>query len=214
VDESSKTRAYHVGYVGRISVVAAMALVFCLCCFWSFWLSRPTRIMLVRHAERAAGDGNVNLSDDEGLPRAEALVAVANEAGVTAVYSTKWCRNAQTAQPLVLALGLPLHVQGSADPQAGLGSCAPPVSAMVIDVHPEVVTSTEVVKHVLGEHRGRTVLIVGHSNTVPEMVAALGEGTFAPVAIGPDDFDKLFVVTVRRFPFFKSFRLIKARYGK
>jgi hypothetical protein len=87
------------------------------------------------------------------------------------------------------------------------------VSAPLVDVPPEVVTTTEMVKYVLGEHRGRTVLIVGHSNTVPEMVAALGEGSFAPVAIGPDDFDKIFVVTVRRFPFFKSFRLIKARYG-
>jgi broad specificity phosphatase PhoE len=208
VEESSKTRDYSSRYVGLISVVGVMAVV--VWCFW--WLRPTTTVMLVRHAERVPGSGNVNLSD-EGRARAQALVAVANEAGVTAVYSTEWCRTAQTAQPLVLALGLPLHVLESADPQAGLGSCDPAISATMIAVPEEIATAAEVVQNVLDRHRGRTVLIVGHSDTVPPMVAVLGEGSFAPVEIAPTDFGRLFVVTARRLFVFKSARLIKARYG-
>ncbi|AEV83536.1 phosphoglycerate mutase [Actinoplanes sp. SE50] len=39
---------------------------------------------------------------------------------------------------------------------------------------------------------GAVVLIAGHSNTVPEVIAALGA---PPPAIGETDFDNLFVVT-------------------
>jgi hypothetical protein len=36
--------------------------------------------------------------------------------------------------------------------------------------------------------------VVGHSNTLPEIISRLGAGTVQP--IGDDDYDRLFVVTV------------------
>ena len=42
------------------------------------------------------------------------------------------------------------------------------------------------------------VLVVGHSNTVPEIIKALGVTT--PVTIGDNDFDNMFLVTLSSPP--------------
>ena len=51
--------------------------------------------------------------------------------------------------------------------------------------------------HVLSEHRGGRALIVGHSNTVPEIVQKLS-GVTVP-AIGEDEYDTVYIVTVPTF---------------
>lgn len=205
MERSIQRRGYRTFYIVLIATcIVLVTWYFCV-------FNPPTTILLVRHAEKAPGSGNVNLSG-AGQTRADALVNVANEAGVSAVYANEWCRTAQTAQPLVAALGLPLHVQQVAHPQAGLGGCNPGITAPVNNVPADVDTSPELVQHLLDEHRGQTVLIVGHSNTVPEMVEVLGGGAFSAVHIDePTEFHKLFIVTVRRF--FTSPKLVKAQYG-
>jgi len=52
------------------------------------------------------------------------------------------------------------------------------------------------------------VLIVGHSNTVPDLVKAFCGVTVAPIA--DDQYDRLFVVLVARGA---SPQLIESRYG-
>ncbi|MDH5617780.1 MAG: hypothetical protein OEZ11_03995, partial [Gammaproteobacteria bacterium] len=56
---------------------------------------------------------------------------------------------------------------------------------------------------------GKAVLVVGHSDTVPQLIEALGVDP-APV-IAANDYDKLFVVSLRSF---RTPRLIEARYGQ
>ena len=177
---------------------------------WICWFNSRTTVLLVRHAEKGAAT-NANLTT-EGLDRADELVAVASEAGVSAVYATEWCRTAQTAQPLADALGLTIQVQQHSHPEAGLAACDPAVPAGLYSLlPPENDTTAELADEILAANQGKVVLVVGHSNTVPELVDRFGGGSFDPVGFG-EAFDRLFVVSLYRY--FLGPQLIKARYGR
>ena len=130
-------------------------------------------VFVVRHAERAdtaAGGSAMMASDPElsaaGRARAESLAAMLKDAGITTIVTTKYKRTKQTADPLARALGLtPMEV----DPNDLVGLLGR-------------------LKKVAGN-----VLIVGHSNTVPRTIEALGIDT--PPAIAETEFDNLFIVT-------------------
>jgi phosphohistidine phosphatase SixA len=129
-------------------------------------------IYLVRHAERAdAGMAAAKTtgSDPElsaaGKSRATALAEVLRDARISAVYSTEYKRSRDTAEPLARAAGIAVTVVSSND-AAGL---------------------VEKMKSATGN-----VLIVGHSNTVPGLIKALGVDE--PVTIAEDEYDRLFVV--------------------
>lgn len=134
-------------------------------------------VVLVRHAERAdtsPGTSPTMAADPDlseaGRARAESLATALKDAKITAIFATKYKRTQQTASPLAKALGLTVGIV-TADAAA-------------------------VVKQ-LAEAKGN-VLIVGHSNTVPDVITALG--VTAPVTIGDDEFDNLFIVTTGTHP--------------
>jgi len=77
----------------------------------------PTRVILVRHAEKAGDEGDVPLTD-AGRQRAALLADMLGESGVDAVYSTHWKRNTQTAAPLARAAGLDVTVLRADDAAA------------------------------------------------------------------------------------------------
>lgn len=141
--------------------------------------SPPTTVLLVRHAEKAAPTGDPPLSAD-GQARAQALVHVVGDAGVTAVYATQFLRTQQTVQPLATYLGLPVN-EVNADDVEGL------------------------VAQVLSDHAGKVVLIAGHSPTVPAIIQEFGGDPMPPIP--GNEFDNLFIVTVHRFGEAKVLRL-------
>jgi len=122
-------------------------------------------IFLVRHAEKVDESRDAALSP-AGLQRAETLARELGTAGVTAIYTTQFQRTIKTAEPLARRLKLTMT---SAD--------TPPA---------------ELIRSIRKQHPTGTVLIVGHSNTIPELLTALGHPT--PVHIGGDEYDNLFVV--------------------
>jgi broad specificity phosphatase PhoE len=123
-------------------------------------------IYLVRHAEKLDETADTALSP-AGKKRAEALRDALKDAGITAIFTSTFRRTKDTGQPLADALGIMPQRDDISDPAA--------MVAKLRDQH--------------GEGK---VLIVGHSDTVPALIKALG---CTPVpAIGPDDFDNLFVV--------------------
>lgn len=129
-------------------------------------------VFVVRHAERADAGGaaeGMMAKDPElseaGRARAQSLVATLRDAGISAIYVTEFKRTQQTAAPLATALGIPPTVVNAND-TAGL---------------------IEKVKAATGN-----VLVVGHSNTVPEVIQKLG--VVPAVTIGDADYDNLFVV--------------------
>jgi phosphohistidine phosphatase SixA len=126
----------------------------------------PAAIHLVRHAEKAAavaGDADVTLSE-VGQRRAAALAAQFDGRPLDAIYATHLRRTQHTAAPLAAARGLEIRVLPAADTAA-------------------------LVARLRERHCGEHVLAVGHSNTVPEIAAALGVA--APV-IGEDDFGVIY----------------------
>jgi broad specificity phosphatase PhoE len=132
-------------------------------------------VFLVRHAERAdtaAGISPAPGSDpplsEDGRRRAESLATLLKDAHITAIYVTEYRRTQETAAPL----------------------------AKVLKVTPTTVVSKDLpgllarIRHASGN-----VLVVGHSNSVPEAIKGLGVKT--PVSIADSAYDDLFIVTAR-----------------
>lgn len=120
-----------------------------------------TTVILVRHAEKADVPGNDPPLSAAGERRSLALVDALRDAGVQAVVTTQLQRTRRTAAPLARLLGL-----------------EPEVVAVAGDA---ATHARQVAEHVLSRHAGRTVLVVGHSNTVPAIVAALGAPAMEPI---------------------------------
>lgn len=142
--------------------------------FW--WHSATiTTIVLVRHAEKDLGAISDAPLSPEGEQRADRLAAMFGDAEpfgrVKRIYVTNTRRTQQTALRLSQRLG---------------------INSEVVDVETE---SADLAKRVLDENRGSRALIVGHSNTVPEIVAALSGWKDVP-PIGEDEYGTLYVVTV------------------
>ena len=146
----------------------------------------PTTVILVRHAEKAAEPAADPPLTAAGEARAKALVGVARDAGVTAVITTQFERTKATARPLASALS---------------------VTAEVVDARAKE-HAQDVARTILSKHAGEVVLVVGHSNTIPAIVAALGAKQ--PPAICDSEYDGLYVVTV---PPSGQTRVIRAHYG-
>ena len=129
-----------------------------------------TTVVLVRHAEKGEGGADPSLSD-AGRSRAEALAAAVAGLKLDAIIVSDTKRSSETAGPAAKARGL----QPTIAPTAG-GAPA----------HVKAV-----VEAIRAAPRGSAVLVVGHSNTLPLIIAALGgpeipvlcEGEFAPMLV-------------------------------
>ena len=143
--------------------------------------AQPPVIYLVRHAERAAISGHV--PSDTGLSaagrkRAEALVRALKDAQITAIYTTEYKRTRETAAPVARSLG----------------------------IQPEVIPGDDLSGLVakLKASPGN-VLVVGHSNTLPQIISALGASS--RVTVAESDYDNLFLVVCASEP-----QLIRLHY--
>ncbi len=170
-----------------------------------------TVVILSRHVEKASDAANTNLAADPdnigiGVSRAANLGELAAMADVSAVFSTEWCRTAQTAQPAAITQSVPIRVQQSSHPSAGLDSCDPAITAAVETLPAALNTTPELAAHILSNYLNQTVLVVGHSNTVPQLVESLSGiavcPTYLPWGPGntcniPDgEFNHLFIVVI------------------
>lgn len=147
--------------------------------------------IVVRHGEKfltgdEARDRDAPLAV-AGIERSAALAALLSDAGVDAVYSSDFARTRGTVEPLARQLGLPLRLYPvrEADAQKTLAT------------------------RVMSEACGQEVLIAGHSNTVPELLAAFGVA--APGELADSQYDRLFVVHWRRGA---PAQLLTLRYGR
>ncbi len=150
---------------------------------FSFWWYCGTQstVLLVRHADR---EGTLDELSAAGQRRAQALVHAAERAGVAAIIRSDAVRAEQTAQLLATALGLtPIVIEGK------------DIDAFAREIR---------------RHSGETVLVVGHSDTVTPIIAALG-GPSLP-QIGSAEFDNLYVLQLCRCSR-NSARLTHLQYG-
>ena len=129
-----------------------------------------TTIIVVRHAEKATEPAADPPLTAVGAARAEALAEMMKDAGVRAVVSTQFMRTRNTAAPTAAKLGVP------------------------VDILNARLSARATADSILSKYRGLTVLVVGHSNTVPTIVEALGAPK--PADICDSGYDNLFIVTV------------------
>ena len=128
--------------------VALLAPALAACGTWS-----GPAVLLVRHAEK--GPGRDPDLTGEGRRRALALVDIARERGVTAVIHTQFKRTAQTAEPLATHLGLPLlQVEYTPDQEDQFAD--------------------DVFRTIQEKFPGQSVLVVGHTTTIPVFMRKLG----------------------------------------
>jgi broad specificity phosphatase PhoE len=129
--------------------------------------AKSTTVILARHGEKVADTEDPDLSD-AGKLRAQELIRILGSAGITAVYTTPYRRTRDTARPLAEFLNLePIEVSGK--------------------------DNAAVAAQILKQHAGGVVFVSGHSNTIPEIVKALGAGI---EPIEDWQYDKLIVVSV------------------
>ncbi len=129
-------------------------------------------VFVVRHGEKIS-DEDERLTE-AGRARAARLSEMLKRSGITAVYSTDTERTLGTARPLADALGLKIGIYDTPKGADGRIDATPLAERLRRDVP-------------LG-----VVLVVGHSNTVGPILAALG--CAEEVTIANDEYDNLFVV--------------------
>jgi broad specificity phosphatase PhoE len=132
-----------------------------------FGQNKTTQYYFIRHAEKADSSKNPDLSE-KGLERAQEWKALFSAIQFDAVYSTDFKRTLQTIHPIVVENDQLLKLY---NPQ-------------ILDI--------ETFKK---ETKGKTILIVGHSNTIPKMVNQLiKENKYGDIA--ENQFGNLYIVTL------------------
>ncbi|HEY0728141.1 MAG TPA: phosphoglycerate mutase family protein [Pyrinomonadaceae bacterium] len=139
-----------------------------------------TTVFLIRHAERADEPRQDPPLTEKGVARAEALARLLSNAGVKAIYTSQFARTKLTAEPLAKQLGV--------TPTALSLKISPSNPRAIADE-----STKETVDKILS-HAGGSVLVVGHSNSIPDVIKMLG-GDVVPT-IDEKKFDDFFVVTV------------------
>ena len=158
---------------------------------WFFESQATTTVIFVRHAEKAALPADDPDLSEDGRRRAAELARQLVDAdvvpgvGVDAVYSTSFRRTIETARPLAEALDLQIMTYDVADTEAFLAT-------------------------VVRDYKGKIVLIVGHSNTVPRMIGNMGASKNVP-PIAEDEYDNMYLVSI---PWFGKTKTIRLRYGE
>lgn len=134
--------------------------------------SAATLVYLVRHAEKAKdGTSNPPLTVT-GHKRAKALARMLRAVPLDAVYATQYKRTQQTVAPTAKAKGLALKI---------------------IKAHKE----HKLLRALKGPYKGKSVLIAGHSNTIPKMIKALG-GPQTIKLKERTDYDDVFVLILHK----------------
>jgi 2,3-bisphosphoglycerate-dependent phosphoglycerate mutase len=149
-------------------------LLVLICCLFAFHnlKAQHTKIYVLRHAEKNTSDPkdkNPSLSP-EGQERANNLVSRLSKEKIDAIFTTNYKRTIETVQPLATAQKASIHKYNPAYPK----------------------TLSDLIKK---DYAGKTVLIVGHSDTVLELLEAFG--VKRPMErLTDSDYDNLFLVTI------------------
>lgn len=126
-----------------------------------------TTLIIIRHAEKETGQ-DPSLTN-QGESRADSLVDILEKYDIEAVYSSTYKRTIETGTPV--SEDRQIRIESSIDP---------------LDYE-------SILKDVLAKHKGSSVLVVGHSNTIPGLINYLSPGQNIQ-EIDESDFSQMFIV--------------------
>lgn len=163
-----------------LTAIAAITatVVFGLAVFaaWTWFTANSTTVIVIRHAEKETVSAVDPALSAAGEARAALLARMFGDtkgAGrLDAIYVSATLRSRSTAAPLAARLSL-APIEAPADDPKGLA------------------------RRVLRENSGGRVMVIGHVNTVPGIVAALAGRSDIP-SIDEQDFATMYVVSVPR----------------
>ena len=110
-------------------------------------------VILVRHAEKASDPPRDPELTEEGTARAIELADLLEHMDIDHIISSQFTRTKRTVEPLAARRGLEIEIVGAG-------------------TSPEALQA--VVSAVAARPDGETIVVAGHSNTVPRLVGALG----------------------------------------
>src|SRR5262249_28855030 len=148
-----------------------LTLIFCMALVTAAATDATPVVFIVRHAEKAATGGNDPDLSVAGQKRAESLARILKDSQITTVFVTEFKRTQETAAPTAKEAQLSSVVVPAND----VGSLAAKVRGL-----------------------NGNALVVGHGNTIPELMKVLGIAT--PIAIPENDYSEIFVVSLHDPP--------------
>ncbi len=130
-----------------------LALVVVMALFIESKAQETTTFILIRHAEKVKDNTSDPDLSPEGKQRAEALATMLERSAIASIYSTNFKRTQQTVLPVAQAKGLAIQTYQ----------------------HEEINWLQKIAR----ENPGKIILMVGHSNTIPDIAnTLLGEKKF------------------------------------
>ena len=148
--------------------------------------AQPATVILVRHAEKASQTEADPILSDAGTQRARDLAVALVDARVGSIITTQYQRTRLTASDVGAATKL----------------------APIIVTAGGATHVADVAAAIMGRPTGSVVLVVGHSNTVTAIVAALGGPRFPNLC--DSQYSQVFILGMNGA---NPPTLIRARYG-
>jgi phosphohistidine phosphatase SixA len=174
------------------------AIMVLICCFAQqlvfgqlpAGVSGKTNLYFVRHAEK--GSGNDPELTEKGKKRAGDLMRALKNKHVQRIYVTQFKRTQMTGDSLRIQLGIDTVIYQASENGADLFN--------KIAAHGDF---------------NKTILIIGHSNTVPDYIKKAGVVNYPVTDIPDAEFDNLYKVYYKRGFLFKPLKAhVKAsKYG-
>jgi broad specificity phosphatase PhoE len=160
-----------------LTAIGAMAVFsVAVVALWVWFTANSTVVIVIRHAEKESVSEPDPPLSAAGEARAALLAQMFGQATgagrLDAIYISSALRNRMTAAPLAARLRIVPIVAPTDDPK-GLA------------------------RRIVRENSGKRVMVIGHTNTVPAIVAALSGRSDIP-QIEEKEFGTLYIVTVPR----------------
>ena len=155
---------------------------------WFFESQATTTVLITTHTETESDlQSNPGLTD-AGTKRAislqKMLLSIDVVAGVSTIFATPLRATQETAEPISRSLNVPINI-----------------------VDPKGVE--ELIEEIMDNHKGKIILIVTHSEVLPQLIAGF-QGSKKIQSASLQNLDQLFVVTV---PWFGKVKTLQLRYG-
>ena len=126
-----------------------------------------TTVILVRHAEKAKDQPSDPNLAPAGKTRATALARMLRSVPLSAIYTTSYRRTRQTAEPTAQKF----KIQTT-----------------------EYRETSDLVDRIRKKHRNQSILVVGHSNTLPVLLSSFGISN--PMKLSDSNYDNVFFVQI------------------
>lgn len=147
-------------------------------------LTKKTKIYLVRHAEKESGNDPVLTAN--GNKRAGDLMRKLKDKNVQRIYVTQYKRTQMTGDSLRIQLGIDtVHYKADTTGE---------------DIYNKIIAKAD---------GGKTILIIGHSNTILRIIKKFGIYYYLPADIPDAEFDNLYLITYTR----KKAVIKRMKYG-